>query len=87
MNEQLPQVKAEPIRETYKGPIEVGMIFVANTDRYKPFRKIRILAPHPDGGWLYEDLPSKCRPRPFGFGRCPDFNLRYVFEPENNNAN
>lgn len=62
--------------------IEVNQHWVALDDKGEVMREVRILAPHPDGGWIHEDKPSKLIPTPSGMGRCPEFNLRYVFRPK-----
>jgi hypothetical protein len=60
-----------------------GMVLTApDNDGVLGFRRVRVLAEHPDGGWLIEDLPSRMRHRPRGVTRCPELNLRIVFEPE-----
>lgn len=44
-------------------------------------RRLRVLAEHPDGGWLLEDEPIGGR-RERRIVICPEFNLRYMFELE-----
>lgn len=67
-------------------PIEVNQRWVAFNARGEVFRKLRILAPHPDGGWITIDEPSiMTRQRPlfdYRIGCTPEFNLRYVFQLE-----
>lgn len=68
--------------------IEVNQRWIAFNDVGKVSRRLRILAPHPDGGWIYRDEPAEAAPRAmrqaYGgeLGLCPEFNLRYVFELE-----
>lgn len=67
----------------YKGPVEAEMVFTApGGDGELGFRRVRILAEHPDGGWIYEELPGRMRTEVGRIGRCPDLNLRIVFVPE-----
>lgn len=69
----------------YNGPFEVGMVLTAPDNEGKlGFRRIRLLAEHPDGGWIYEDLPSRMNRRRglSDLGVCPEVSLRIVFEPE-----
>lgn len=72
----------------HPGPVEVGQVWTCrDNDGKLGYRRVRVLAEHPDGGWILEDLPSRStRSRgdrgvgvPF---RCPDVNLRIVFVPE-----
>lgn len=70
----------------YEGSIEVGMVLTApDNDGELGFRRVRVLAEHPDGGWIVDDLPSKMtklRQSTYGPTVCPDINLRIVFQPE-----
>jgi hypothetical protein len=62
-------------------PVEVNQYWVALDNDGNVIRRIRILAPHPDGGWIFKD-ESMIR---LDLGRMsitPEFNLRYVFELE-----
>lgn len=45
-------------------------------------RRLRILAPHPDGGWIYEEQAVDGKMLERRISVCPEFNLRYVFELE-----
>lgn len=63
-------------------PIEINQRWVSRIDG-KVFRRLRILAKHPDGGWIVCDEPAKMKRMFYGeLVRCPEFNLRYVFELE-----
>jgi hypothetical protein len=65
--------------------IEVNQVWVGYV-REKPFRRVRILAPHPDGGWIYQEMPAARKHIEVGhLGIVPEFNLRYVFELEQTN--
>jgi hypothetical protein len=69
--------------ERYTGPLTVGMIMTApDNDGRLGFRRLRLLAEHPDGGWIVEDLPSRARRSSGSLARCPELNLRIVFVPE-----
>jgi len=63
-------------------PIRVNQRWVGYVDN-EVFRRIRILAPHPDGGWIFKDEPAKMKHIDYSrMSICPEFNLRYVFELE-----
>lgn len=70
-------------------PVEVNQIWVGHVDG-KVYRRIRILAPHPDidtsdgrRRWIYCNMPGgRLRTMPYELGICPEFNLRYVFQLE-----
>lgn len=66
----------------YNGPVEINMVFAAPDNDGKPLRRIRILAEHPDGGWIHEELPSKMIRWAGEIRRIPNYNLRRVFRPE-----
>lgn len=71
-------------------PIEVNQRWVCFNQEGEVFRRIRIMASHPDGDsqtgermWIYVDEPAKMRRVNYGELRsCPEFNLRYVFTLE-----
>ena len=72
----------------YRGEVKLGSVWSAPNNDGSKYRRIRIVAEHIDGGWIYEDLPSTLYPRgDRGMNRCPDLNLRIIFKPEDNNAN
>lgn len=63
--------------------IEVNQFWVAYDENRNVIRRIRILAPHPDGGWIFKDERSKLIKSDLGrMNITPEFNLRYVFELE-----
>lgn len=69
----------------YEGPIFVGQVFTApDNDGVLGFRRVRVLAEHPDGGLIIEDLVSRCRKAGYLHqpNRMPEFSLRVVFVPE-----
>lgn len=71
--------------EKYEGPIEVGDVFTCPDNAgVLGYRRVRVLARHLDdpSTLLMEDLPSRLRPRPVGVFKCPELNLRIVFQPE-----
>lgn len=71
-------------------PVRVDQRWVAYVDG-EVFRRIRILAPHPDpdtnGGrlWITKDEPAKMSRTELWLNVTPEFNLRYVFELEESN--
>lgn len=67
----------------YEGPLRSDMILTAPDNAGEPgFRRVRLLARHPDGGWIVEDVPSRLYPSGSWMIRSPEENLRIVFEPE-----
>lgn len=66
----------------YEGPIEDGMVFTAPDNDGNVFRRVRVVGHHIDGDLICEDLPSRYRGRHGEVFRCPEFNLRVVFKPE-----
>lgn len=50
----------------------------------KILKRIRILAVHPDGGWIYQELGGSMITFPNTIGWIPDFNLRYIYSYEFN---
>lgn len=48
---------------------------------------IRILAAHPDGGWIYDTVRRAGKP-PIGreLGVIPEYNLRRIYRPEDETA-
>lgn len=69
--------------ESQSPPIEVNSHWQIVSDGVV-LRHIRILAPHPDGGYIFIDLPSKLIRRDLGIlGICPEYNLRRIFRPVN----
>lgn len=72
-------------RAKSKNPrIEVNQRWIAYGKDGEISRRIRILAEHPDGGWIYMDEPSKMIKATAYELRWfrEEFNLRYVFELE-----
>lgn len=74
--------------------IKVGQVWhvLDNDDKTVCLRRIRILAPYPDNTgsnphedtWIYEELPGGRMRMTIGeLRRTPEFNLKYVFEVEN----
>ena len=64
-------------------PIEINQRWICRNAEGEVLRRLRILAKHPDGGWIYTDEPAKMIRLTAGEIRCaPEFNLRYVFELE-----
>jgi len=61
-------------------PIEVNQEWVAKDEDGEVIRILRILAPHPDGGYIFTDLPSKIVKRDFHMRVTPEYNLRRIFE-------
>lgn len=75
---------AETIADTTL--IEVNQRWVAYDNEGHVFRRLRILAPHPDGGFIYIDEPSKSnRGFQLYLGVCPEYNLKRVYELEESN--
>lgn len=71
----------------YQGEIKIGSIWSAPDNDGSKYRRIRIVAEHIDGGWIFEDLPSLLYPRGRAeINRCPDLNLRIIFKPEEDSA-
>jgi hypothetical protein len=71
-------------------PIEINQIWVGKSEDGAINRRVRILAPHPDLGkdgmrmWIMCDIPGgRMRTELYTPRICPEFNLRYVFELEN----
>jgi len=66
-------------------PIEVDQRWICLNDNGEVYRRIRIIAKHPDGDWIICDEPAKMKTSYYGeLRRCPEFNLRYVMQLENN---
>lgn len=76
-------------------PVEPGQIWVTKLNKpgARPMRRIRIIAEYPfrdvifldekDRLWIYENLPGSALRMGIGeIGRCPEFNLRFIFELE-----
>jgi hypothetical protein len=70
--------------ETNDPPIEIGAIWSCLTQHGEKLRRIRILARYPGSleDWIVEDLPAKLKLDAFRITRYPEFNLRYVFRPD-----
>ena len=62
-------------------PIEVNQYWIIKAND-KLYRRLRILAPHPDGGFLFEEQKSDTYRFPGTIGRCPEYNLRRIFTLE-----
>jgi hypothetical protein len=65
--------------------IEVNQYWIAYLDDGSIGRRLRILAPHPDGGWIIAEATGGKLKTGRMVGEpsfCPEFNLRYVFELE-----
>jgi hypothetical protein len=71
-------------------PVEIGSTwYCPDIMASVILRRIRILARYPgvplteDSDWIYEELPGgKLRMQSYHISRIPEFNLRYVFRPE-----
>lgn len=70
-------------------PVKVNQRWVCMNAEGEVFRRIRILAAHPDldtnGGrlWITQDEPAKMKRTSYlDLHISPEFNLRYVFELE-----
>lgn len=63
-------------------PIESNQRWVVRDKDGTILRKLRILAAHPDGGWIYIDEPSKLIRRDFEMLVTPEYNLRRIFKLE-----
>jgi hypothetical protein len=78
--------------EAYKQndpPVEVDQVWSIYNDERELLRRIRIVAPDPDGcegkrAWFYRDMPGGKMNRLdlSRIGSCPEINLRYVFRWE-----
>lgn len=63
--------------------IEVNQRWVGYNKEGQVFRRVRILAKHPDGGWIIKDEPAIIKRDNYALLTvCPEFNLRLVFEIE-----
>ena len=60
--------------------IKINQIWTAPDREGNPLRRVRILAPFPDGGWIIWDLPSRMAIGHIGW--IKEFNLRKVFHLE-----
>lgn len=67
-------------------PIKVDQHWIAYlSDGVTIGRRVRIIAPHPDGGWIFAEATGGkllTGRRNGELSVCPEFNLRYVFELE-----
>jgi len=82
-NERFAKVQTACI--TNNPPIEVNQYWVAHLSDGSIGRRLRILAPHPDGGWIIAEASGGKLKTGRMIGEpsfCPEFNLRYVFELE-----
>lgn len=68
-------------------PIEVNQRWICFNKEGEVYRRVRILAIHPDldksgkRQLIYVDEPAKLKLFSYGTPRiCPEFNLRYIFE-------
>jgi hypothetical protein len=62
-------------------PIEVNQRWII----YKGdevYSRLRILAKHPDGGWIYQPEPTKFRRIELYMSFIPEYNLRRVYKLE-----
>lgn len=67
----------------YNGPIERGMIFTCpDNDGVLGLRRIRVVGRDFNDYVIYENLPGRMRIDTHSLGRCPELNLRIVFELE-----
>jgi len=72
-------------------PVEVNQFWVARNAEGEILRKVRILARHPDTiddkrVWITRDEPVGKLGTDHYMRDCPEFNLRYVFELEQQDA-
>lgn len=65
--------------ESQTPPIEVNSEWIITNADGSTLRRIRILAPHPDGGYLFVDKPSAMVRTDFAISICPEYNLRRMF--------
>lgn len=56
--------------------------WIARNENGEEIRRLRVLAAHPDGGWIVVDMPSKMARRMSSWQmvRCPELNLKIVFD-------
>lgn len=70
----------------YDGPVEAGMVFTApDNDGKLGYRRVRVVGRmHGDASTLIlEEMPGRCLGRYRGeIFKCPELNLRVVFQPE-----
>ena len=63
-------------------PIEINQRWIALDSNGKVYRRLRILAKHPDKDfWIVEDEPAQMKLDTY-LRVCPEFNLRYIFHLE-----
>lgn len=69
-------------------PIEPGQFWICHNSKGEVFRKLKIIAEYPrelgmERFWIVEEHAAKLRNGRLGeLSKCPEFNLRYVFRPE-----
>lgn len=89
MDERQKISEAQKAYENNEPPVAPNQVWASYVNGTL-YRKIRILAAHPDPGksdgkrqWIYCDLPGgKLRTSTFDLRICPEFNLRYIFTLE-----
>lgn len=72
---------------TNEPKLSIGDYWVAKDTDGEVLRRVRIVGRYPfDNDHYYiliEEQPAKMKTgRDFEIGKCPEFNLRYVFSPE-----
>lgn len=60
--------------------IEPNQVWVIYGDNLEVLRKIRILAIHPDDGFIFQELRSKSFRKELEMSRIPEYNLRRLFD-------
>lgn len=76
-----PKIRSD---QRYQGPIEPLSLWrgVGHNGKLNPSNEIRILAEHPDGGWIYEWRARRNDPDVRGqLGRAREESLRKIFRP------
>lgn len=81
---------SQSMKDNYP-PIEINQRWICLNSHGEVFRRLRILALHPDTykgmrQWIYCDEPAKFKMSYYGELKvCREFNLRYVFHLEESN--
>jgi hypothetical protein len=72
------------VPDRYDGPVEVGMVFTApDNDGKLGYRRVKVIADLGGGTLVLEEMPGRIRYSQAGsIFKCPELNLRIVFEPE-----
>lgn len=72
----------------YDGPVDVGQIFTApDNDGILGYRRVRVVGWYDDTTLVLEEMPGRIRYARSGeIFKCPELNLRIVFQPEEDPA-